>query len=156
MIYAVLKFLHVLSIIIWVGGMFFTQFALRPAAASLEGPVRLRLMHDALGRFFRIVLPAALIALASGLWMIGRVAKETVRAGADFNMPLDWTIMATIGIIMIAIFGHIRFALFKRLGRAVQASEWQTGAAALGGIRKWVSVNLVLGLITVAVVYLLP
>jgi uncharacterized membrane protein len=156
MIYAVLKFLHVLSIITWVGGMIFTQVALRPAAASLDAPVRLRLMHGALGRFFRIALVAALVALGSGLWMIGRVAKETVRAGAGFEMPLDWTIMATIGILMIAIFGHIRFALFKRLDRAVHASDWQGGAAALGDIRKWVSVNLVLGLITVAVVYLLP
>lgn len=156
MIYAVLKFLHVLSIITWVGGMIFTQYALRPAAASLDAPDRVRLMHGALGRFFRIALAAALVALASGLWMIGRVAKESVRAGAGFDMPLDWTIMATIGIIMIAIFGHIRFALFKRLDRAVQASDWQGGAAALGGIRKWVSINLVLGLITVAVIYLLP
>ena len=81
---------------------------LAPAAASMDGPARLRLMHGALGRFFRLVLVAALVALGSGLWMIGRVAKETVRAGAGFDMPLSWTIMATLGIVMIAIFGHIR------------------------------------------------
>lgn len=156
MIYAVLKFLHVLSIIAWVGGMIFTQLALRPAAATLDVPARLRLMHGALGRFFRVVLVAALVVLGSGLWMIGRAARETARAGAGFDMPLSWTIMATLGIIMIAIFGHIRFALFRRLDRAVQASDWQAGGAALAAIRQWVGVNLVLGLITVAVIYLLP
>jgi len=156
MIYAVLKFLHVLSIITWVGGMIFTQLALRPAAASLDAPARLRLMHAALGRFFRIVLAAAAVVLGSGLWMIGRVAKESVRAGSGFDMPLDWTIMATLGIVMILIFGHIRFALFRRLDRAVQASDWQAGGAALAAIRQWVSINLGLGLIIVAVLYLLP
>src|SRR5690606_29987364 len=105
MIYAVLKFLHVLSIIVWVGGMLFTQFALRPAAASLDASARIRRMHDALGRFFRIALVAALVAVGSGLWMIGRVAKETVRAGAGFDMPLSWTVMATLGIVMLAILG---------------------------------------------------
>lgn len=156
MIYAVLKFLHVLSIIIWVGGMLFTQFALRPAVACLDAPARLSLMHGALGRFFRIVLVAALVALGSGLWMIGRVAKETVRAGAGFDMPPSWTIMATLGIVMVAIFGHIRFALFRRLDRAVQACDWQGAGGALAAVRKWVGVNLGLGLITVAVIYLLP
>jgi uncharacterized membrane protein len=156
MIHAILKFLHVLSIITWIGGMIFTQLALRPAAASLDAPIRLRLMHAALAHFFRIVLVAAAVALGSGLWMIGRVAKESAGAGAGFDMPLDWTIMATLGIVMIAIFGHIRFALFRRLDRAVQTSDWPAGATALAAIRQWVSINLGLGLITVAVIYLLP
>ena len=56
MIYATLKTLHVLSIIVWVGGMVFAHFFLRPAIARLEPPVRLRLMHEVLGRFFKAVL----------------------------------------------------------------------------------------------------
>lgn len=36
--------LHVLSVVIWVGGMFFAYMVLRPvAAAQLEPPVRLTL-----------------------------------------------------------------------------------------------------------------
>ncbi len=154
MTYNLLKLAHVLSIIIWVGGMFFTQFSLRPALASLEPAARVRLMHDALGRFFNIVLGAALVALASGLWMVGRVAKTVVQAGGSFSMPLSWTIMATLGIIMIAIFGHIRFALFKRLKRAVQASDWPAGGAALASIRLWVTINLAFGIVTTAVILL--
>ncbi len=49
MIYATLKTLHVLSIIVWIGGMVFAHFFLRPAFAQLKPPVRLRLMdqrHD--------------------------------------------------------------------------------------------------------------
>jgi uncharacterized membrane protein len=155
MIYAALKLAHVLAIIVWIGGMVFAHFFLRPATLSLEPPQRLRLMHDALGRFFQAVLVAAVVVLASGLWMIGRVAKESVQAGLGFNMPLNWTIMAALGILMIAIFGHIRFSLFKRLGKAVAASDWAAGGAALASIRTWVSINLAIGAAIVAITLLM-
>ncbi|TNF57461.1 MAG: hypothetical protein EP308_02260 [Burkholderiales bacterium] len=155
MIYAILKLLHVLAIIVWIGGMVFAHFFLRPAAMQLAPPQRVPLMHAALGRFFSAVLVAIVLVLASGLWMIGRVAKETVQAGLAFNMPLDWTIMAALGIVMMAIFGHIRFALFKRLSRAATAQDWSAGAAALASIRTWVGINLVLGVVIIAITLLM-
>ncbi len=151
MIYAALKTVHVLSIIVWIGGMVFAHFFLRPAVALLEPAVRLRLMHDVLGRFFQAVLVASLLTLASGVWMIGRVAKQVVQSGGRFEMPLSWTIMAVLGVAMVAIFMHIRYALYKRLGRAVAGSDWPAGAAALAQIRTWVSINLGLGVVVVVV-----
>jgi uncharacterized membrane protein len=70
-------------------------------------------------------------------------------------MPLDWTIMATLGIVMMAIFGHIRFALFKRLDKAVAASDWPTGGAALASIRTWVGINLVIGVVIIVLTLLM-
>lgn len=145
-LYDLLKTVHVLAIVLWVGGMVFTHFFLRPALVTLEPPQRLRLMHAVLGRFFNAVAMAALLTLASGLWMIGRVARQLVQSGAAFVWPLDWVLMAAGGVLMIAIFGHIRFVLYKRLGRAVGAEDWSAGAAALAQIRRWVGVNLGLGL----------
>lgn len=150
MLYATLKLLHLLAIVVWIGGMVFAHFFLRPAALQLEPPQRIALMHGALQRFFQAVLVAVVIVLASGLWMIGRVAKQTVQAGLDFNMPLHWTLMAALGIVMMGIFGHIRFALFKRLDRAVQATDWPAGAEALGSIRLWVGMNLAIGVVIIA------
>lgn len=155
MIDALLKLSHLLSIIVWVGGMVFTHFFLRPAAAMLEPPLRVQLMHGVLERFFKVVLVLSSITVLSGLWMIGRVAKAAVQAGGSFQMPLSWTVMATLGLVMWAIFGHIRFALFRRMGRAVAAKDWPVASTALGRIRLWVGVNLVLGLLTVAVAVLL-
>ena len=155
MLYNALKLVHVLSIIVWVGGMVFAHFFLRPAAQSLEPPQRVRLMHDVLQRFFAAVTAAVVLVLGSGLWMIGRVAKETVQAGLSFNMPLDWTIMATLGIVMMGIFGHIRFALFKRLSKAVAAQDWPAGGAALASIRTWVSVNLAIGVVIIVITLLM-
>lgn len=151
MLYAILKTLHVLSIIVWVGGMVFAHFFLRPALASLDPLLRLRLMHDVLGRFFKAVLVASLLTLASGLWMLGRVAKQVVQSDGNFQMPLSWTVMAAVGIVMVAVFMHIRFALYPRLGRAVEASDGPAGGAAMAQIRRWVLINLGLGVLTVVV-----
>jgi uncharacterized membrane protein len=155
MIYATLKLLHVLAIVVWIGGMVFAHFFMRPATLQLDAPTRVRLMHATLHRFFAAVLVAIGVVLVSGLWMIGRVAKENVQAGLGFNMPLNWTIMATLGIIMMLIFGHIRFALFKRLSKAVAANDWPAGAAALASIRTSVSINLAIGVLVIALTFLM-
>lgn len=154
MIYAALKTVHVLAIIVWIGGMVFAHFFLRPAVAQLEAPVRLRLMHEVLGRFFQAVLVASLLTLASGVWMLGRVAKQVVQSGGSFEMPLAWTVMAVLGVAMVAIFMHIRFTLYKKFGRAVVASEWGAAGAALAQIRTWVSINLALGVLVLLVTLL--
>jgi uncharacterized membrane protein len=154
MLYAILKTLHLLATIVWVGGMVFAHFFLRPALGLLEPGARVRLMHAVLGRFFSAVLAAAAVVFVTGLWMIGRVAKQAVQAGGSFNMPIEWTIMATLGIIMMLIFGHIRFALYPRLGRTVQAADWSAGAAVLTKIRVMVALNLGLGVLTVLVIRL--
>lgn len=154
MIYAILKTLHVLSIVVWVGGMAFAHFFLRPAVAQLEAPARVRLMHEVLGRFFKAVLVASLLTLGSGVWMLGRVAKQAVQSGGSFQMPLAWTLMTVLGVAMVAIFMHIRFALYKRLNAALGASDWSAGGAALAQIRRWVAVNLGLGLLVIVVTLL--
>ena len=154
MLYNLLKLSHVLSIVVWVGGMVFAHFFLRPAVAALQPPDRLSLMHDVLGRFFKAVLWLSTWAVVSGVWMIGRVAKETVQAGGSFAMPLAWTVMSALGVLMWLIFGHIRFVLYKRMSGAVALADWPAAGVALGQIRQWVLVNLVLGLSIIAVVRL--
>ncbi len=151
MLYDVLKTVHLLSIILWIGGMMFAHWFLRPAVLELEPQARLRLMQNVLGRFFKAVLAASLLVLVTGLWMIGRVAKQISQAGGSFEMPLSWTIMSVLGVLMVAIFMHIRFALYKRLRDAVQFATWDKAASALASIRLWVSVNLGLGILVVVV-----
>jgi uncharacterized membrane protein len=56
--------------------------------------------------------------------------------------------MFALGLVMMAIFGHIRFAPYKRLSAAVAASDWPAAGAALAQIRMLVTVNLALGLVT--------
>lgn len=138
------RWLHVLGVTVWVGGMFFAFMALRPAAAQvLEPPQRLPLWSQTLGRFFRWVWLAVALILVSGLAMMAWLGG----AGA----PLYTWVMLLIGIGMMLIFAHVYFAAFRRLERAVAAGDWKAGGAALGQIRKLVGLNLVLGLVTITV-----
>ena len=154
MLYATLKAIHLLSLIVWVGGMFYTLACLRPALAPLDGPLRLRLMGEVLRRFLAIVDVAIGLMLVSGLWMLYSAWRTATAPGLKFNMPLDWYVMIVLGVLMFAIFGHVRAVLFRRLQRAMQAGDGPAGAAALGEIRRWVGVNLVLGVIIVVVMKL--
>jgi len=154
MLYALLKTVHVLSIILWLGGMIFAHFFLRPALATLAPPERVQLANAVLGRFFATVLWAASLTLVSGVWMIGRAAKASVQSGGSFSMPLTWTVMASLGVLMVALFGYIRFALYPRFGAAVAAGDWAQATDRLARLRQWVGINLVLGLAIIGVLYL--
>ena len=146
-----LKLVHVLAVILWVGGMAFVLGFLRPAVATLEPAARVRLMHEVLRRFLQAVLAAVVLVLASGLAMMALAAGQ---AADGWRMPASWSTMAALGLAMAAIFGHIRMAPYRRLERAVAGADWPSAGAALASIRRWVLVNLGLGVLTVAVVLL--
>ncbi|MGI4856039.1 MAG: CopD family protein [Janthinobacterium lividum] len=134
-------FIHVLSLTVWVGGMFFAHFCLRPAMSDLSPQLRLPLWEGVLGRFFVWVSVAILLILLSGGFLMSRFG------GAQAPWPIH--AMTGLGVVMMLIFGHIRFGLYPKLRRAVQAQKWPEGAKAIGGIRRLVTVNLVLGIVTI-------
>lgn len=152
--YASLKAVHLLAVIAWVGGMFFTLSCLRPAAAVLEPAPRVQLMQAALGRFFVVVAVAAALALVTGAAMVALAWTAASRAGLAFNMPLDWYAMAVLFFVMLGVFVHVRAALFPRLREAVAAKRTADAAAVLGAIRLEVTINLVLGVFVVVFVRL--
>jgi len=140
-------FLHVLSVIVWVGGMFFAYMALRPvAAAVLEPPQRLMLWTGVFGKFFPWVWAAVALILASGLHML------VVFGG--MAAPLYALAMLALGVAMMLIFGHVFFSPYKKLKRAIGEQNWKAGGAALAQIRMLIGINLSLGLLTIAVVFI--
>ena len=142
------RFLHVIGVVIWVGGMFFAYMTLRPAAAVLlEPPQRLPLWQATLSRFFTWVWIAVGLIVVSSAWML-------VALGGMRSVGVYVHIMLAIGVVMMLIFAHVFFAPYRRLTRAVQAKDWPAGGAALAQIRKLVGLNLILGLVTVAVAIL--
>jgi uncharacterized membrane protein len=138
--------LHVLGVVVWVGGMFFAYMALRPVAASvLEPPQRLTLWAGVFAKFFPWVWVSVALILATGLHLLVVMGE----AGA----PHYALAMFALGIVMMAIFAHVFFAPYGRLKRAVAAQDWKAGGAALGQIRQLIGLNLSLGLVTIAVVF---
>jgi len=139
-----LLFLHLAGVIVWVGGMFFAHFCLRPVAAEQLPPAqRLPLLAAVLGRFFVAVALAVVIILLSGFASL----KMTGFALA----PLHWHAMAGLGLLMAAIFAAIYFRLYPRLQAGVAAEDWPAAGAAMNSIRQLVVTNLLLGGLTLAV-----
>jgi uncharacterized membrane protein len=148
MTYSLWLLVHLLGVIVWVGGMFFAHMALRPSAAELlQPPQRLPLVAATLGRFFTWVSVSIVLILVSGVAIMMLFLGNGGRLGPHIHA------MTAIGLLMMAIFGHIRFASFKRLRTAVAAQDWPAGGAAMNRIRPLVLVNLVLGLITTVIVF---
>jgi uncharacterized membrane protein len=137
--------LHALSAVVWVGGMFFAHQVLRPAAASLEPAPRLLLWSLVLGRFFAWVIATIVLLLASGYALVFAVF------GGFSSVGLHVHLMQGIGILMMLLFFHLYFAPWSRFRAAVARKDWAEGSRQLGQIRTIVTVNLVLGLIVVAI-----
>jgi len=138
--------LHVLSIVIWVGGMFFAWMALRPVAASvLEAPQRLTLWAGVFKRFFPWVTASLVVVLGTGYGMIFMIFSGFK------GLPLHIHIMTGLAIVMMLIYGHVYFARYIKLRRAVAEQSWEFAAVMLAKIRRLIGFNLIIGLITVAV-----
>lgn len=141
----VMTMLHLLSIVIWVGGMFFAHQVLRPVAADqLEPPQRLNLWVGVFRRFFPWVWGCVALTLASGLVMIGMLGGMGV-------VPLYVHAMLGMGLAMMAIFAYVFLVPFARLKQAVAAQDWKAGGASLANIRQLVGINLSLGLLVIAI-----
>ena len=138
--------LHVLAALVWVGGMFFAWMILRPAAgAVLEGPARLKLWINVFQRFFVWVWVAVLILPISGVGLL------QLRFSGFETAPRYVQVMMGLYVVMTALFIRIQALKLPELRAALVAEDWPAGAAALGQIRRLVGVNLVVGLVVVAV-----
>ena len=139
--------LHLLSAVVWVGGMFFAYMFLRPVAAmQLEPPARLQLWVGVFQKFFPFVWLSILFLPLTGYMMIFDIW------GSMAATPLYVHIMNGLGLVMILIYLHVYFAPFKRLKEAVAKQDWPEGGRNLNIIRKMVGINTLIGLITIIVV----
>lgn len=138
--------LHLLSAVVWVGGMFFAYMFLRPVAAmQLEPPARLQLWVGVFKKFFPFVWLSLLFLPLTGYLMIFDIW------GSMGGAPLYVHIMNGMGIIMILIYLHVYFAPFKRLKEAVVKQDWPEGGRNLNIIRKMVGINTTIGLLVIIV-----
>ncbi|MGE8484363.1 CopD family protein [Pseudomonas sp. FP1740] len=138
--------LHVLAALVWVGGMFFAWMVLRPAALkALEGPARLKLWVEVFQGFFRWVWVAVVLLPISGVGMIHLQFTGFEAA------PRYVQVMMGLYVVMTALFIRIQALLLPELRTAVAAQDWPTGAATLGKIRRLVGINLMVGLVLVAI-----
>lgn len=142
----ILLALHVLSAVVWVGGMFFAYAILRPSIGGIEPAAeRARLWRRVFARFFPWVWVAVFALPVTGYALIFGVF------GGMAGIGLSVHLMQGLGWVMFLLFGHLYFASWRRFRTAVDAGDASAIAPALAGIRRIVAINLVLGLIVVVV-----
>ena len=141
------RWLHLLGVVVWIGGMFFAHMALRPAAQALPPPQRLPLLAAAVTRFVQWVAVAIVAILVSGIALIAMVGGMA---------QVGWWVhaMTGIGILMMLLYAHLVASPLRRLRAAVAAAEWERAGAAMAQVRKLVAANLVLGLVTITIAVL--
>lgn len=142
---AILIALHTLAAVVWVGGILFVHFMLRPSLLSLEPPVRLPIWRRVMGRF----LPTAGVAAAT-LVVTGYAMILGPLGGFSCVLPYVHAMTST-GIVMVLIYLHIYFAPWARFKRAVAAADWAAAGSNLATIRRMVSINMALGVATIVI-----
>ena len=143
--YEMIKFAHLAAGIVWMGGMTFMIWALRPVAiAQLEPNQRLPLLAAVLSRFFKWVALCVVVLLTSGGLML---------MGVDMKLaPKGWHVMLGLGTLMCLIFGHLYFGPFRQLNRALADGDLATAGLQLAKIHPLVITNFALGWLAIGAV----
>jgi uncharacterized membrane protein len=141
-LFALLKAVHVLCAVLWVGGMFFAYIVLRPSLSVLEPAQRLVLHGQVFRRFFLVVWHAMPLIIISGLVLLFRYYGGMAH--------VTWAVhaMLGLGLVMAAVFIAIVFGPYRRFRLSADGA---VKVAALNAIRTMIGINLVLGLVTVVV-----
>jgi uncharacterized membrane protein len=124
--------------------MAFAVLALAPALGALEPRQRLALLSGVFRRFFLIVWHAMPAVLVTG-WTLLFVWYGGFR-GAGWHVHL----MHLTGLAMGGVYLAIALGPWRAMRAALAAGEAAAAGAAAGRIRRLVTLNLALGLLTVA------
>ena len=131
-------FLHVLSAIIWVGGMIAIRLAVHPTMQSIEEPkIKLDKTLMLVGKFFNIVLPFILLILITALIM-------TATTGQTSTHDIKFIIWG----IMTANFTWMYFKR-KKAQKLFDAGQLPEAKATIALIPKLLlPINILLGLLS--------
>jgi uncharacterized membrane protein len=150
-------FLHVLSAVVWVGGMVAMRFAAHNAFMELEPPVRLARTAHALKRLFAIVTPFVIVLIVTAVLMAVGWGFRAASVDAEGNI-IDQAAFATYQLV------HVKEAIWmimalnlgamiwrrNRAQKLIDAREFAAAKPVLGMIGKYmVPINIVLGVIAI-------
>lgn len=97
---SIIVFLHVISAVIWVGGMIAIRFAIHYSMQNIEEPkIKLARTLENLKRFFNMVIPAILTLLITAIILIITLnLKESELYNIVIIKEIIWSIMTLIFI----------------------------------------------------------
>ncbi|HTI49171.1 MAG TPA: CopD family protein [Casimicrobiaceae bacterium] len=134
--------LHVLAVVVWVGGMGFMLFMLRPGLAPLPPAERLGVLARVLTRFLPAVGAAVVVIAVTGGWLMSLY-------GGMRNTPWGVHVMVALGVVMILVYAWIIVRLNPRMQAAVRTGDLPSAATLAERIRRYVVLNFVLGVVVI-------
>ena len=139
LIQTILGFLHLLATVIWIGGMGFNIFVLRPYLGLVAPQQRLKLVRAVLQRFIYIAWLCIAILFLTGIFI------------ANPSNNLYWLVLITkhgVVIVMVIIVGIISLILFPKLkALPTETGKNEEAVNILGKIVLLVKLNLALGFV---------
>ncbi len=152
-----LVFLHVISAVVWVGGMIAMRFAAHYSFQALEPAQRLPRTAQALGNLFTIVAPFIIVLIVTAILMAVGWGFRAAAVDASGNVIDEVAfgvyqlvhVKEAIWMVMAMNYGYMVWRLVK--AKKILASGGLPAAKAmLGMIGKYlVPLNIVLGLIAI-------
>ena len=150
-------FVHVLSAVVWVGGMIAMRFAAHYSFQELEGEQRLRRTAQALGNLFKIVAPFIVILILTAVLMAVGWGFRAAAVDADGNV-IDAVafhvyqlvhVKEAIWMVMTMNYLYMVWRLVKA-NKALKLNELPVAKVMLGMIGKYlVPLNIILGLVAI-------
>lgn len=128
---------HIISITLWIGGIFYAVAILRPSLGLLDATQRTSIMLQTMSRFFKGLTHAIPTALISG-WLL------ILHEGGFANAPWTVNAMQAFGIIMAGLFARLYFGPFQKVRRAIRPQ-----ASAFDSIRTQMLIIMALGFLAI-------
>jgi len=154
---SLIVFLHVLSAVVWVGGMIAMRFAAHNAFMELEPPVRLARTAQALGRLFAIVTPFVMILIITAVlmavgWGFRAAAVDAAGNVIDENAYYVYNLVHVKEVIWMLMALNLGAMIWRRnkAQKRIDAGDFAAAKPLLGMIGKYmVPVNILLGIIAI-------
>lgn len=138
------QFIHLLAVVIWIGGILFMDGFLAPALkrAIAQAEPRARLLYGLFRNFFAVIWGAGASLVITGYGMV------FFRGGFGVLSSAQW-VMVVLGSLMVLLALHIFFVPFLRMRSAVLRNDWGAACAQAAQIRALSAINIVLAVPTI-------
>lgn len=137
--------LHILAIVVWLGGLFVVTVVFAPSMRPLDSRTALPLWHRTLSRFFLWTSVGLAVIVGSG------IALVQLRFGGFSGMPALHRGNMFIGLPAIALYVYTYFVPWRRCRHALARNDLAAAETNIARSRVLMSVILVLGAVSAAV-----
>ncbi|ANA14046.1 hypothetical protein [Acetobacter oryzifermentans] len=105
--------LHLVSIILWIGGGAYAVIILRPSLRLLDATQRNSVHLQTLARFFKVLTHVIPTALITG-WLL------IIHEGGFANAPWTTNLMQLLGVIMAVLFVMMYTGPYQKARRSIR------------------------------------